>query len=394
MESVRLEMKIRVPSYFKDFTCIASECEDTCCAGWGIVIDEETYNCYQNIESEFGKKLRSKIVEEDGDNVFVLDGENCPFLNKNNLCEIYNELGEKNLCYTCRQYPRYMEEFFDLREMGISLSCPEAARIILGNDKATAFELSEDDQVGDMEDSIDEDVLEDFFLCRDIIINMIEMPNISLGVKAAVVLRVVEEIQDKIDFDEMDEIKYVIEKYNNSCFVEELINDLYKYEENEVIKYNNVCAYFKTYRDLEHINTHDPLGLNKALKNFGQSEADRRAYIDQHKAFNHYYKDNMYKFKNILVYFIFRYFMKSIFDYDTSAKIKIAIISTIMIKELAVVRWMENGQFTEVDMVDISHMYSKDVEHLEENIEALQEIFETEAVYDIDQIIMTLMNEF
>ena len=39
-------MKIRVPEYFKDFKCIASECEDTCCAGWGIVIDDETYKKY------------------------------------------------------------------------------------------------------------------------------------------------------------------------------------------------------------------------------------------------------------------------------------------------------------------------------------------------------------
>ena len=86
--------------------------------------------------------------------------------------------------------------------------------------------------------------------------------------------------------------------------------------------------------------------------------------------------------------------MKSIFDYDVSAKIKIAIMSMIMIKELAVVRFIENGQFTEVDMVDISHMYSKDVEHLEQNIEALQEIFETEEAYEVDKIIMTLMNTF
>lgn len=127
---------------------------------------------------------------------------------------------------------------------------------------------------------------------------------------------------------------------------------------------------------------------------FWQSEEEREVYIDKHKEFNHYYKDNMYKFKNILVYFIFRYFMKSIFDYDVSSKIKIAIMSTIMIKELAVVRWIENGQFTEVDMVDICHMYSKDVEHLEENIETLQEIFETEEVYEVDKIVITLMNEF
>ena len=388
-------MKIRVPSYFKDFKCIASECEDTCCAGWEIVIDQETYNCYQNIYGEFGEKLRSKIVEdEDGDNVFVLDGDNCPFLNKNNLCEIYKELGEKNLCYTCRQYPRYMEEFFDLREMGISLSCPEAARIILGNCKVTKFELSEDNQEGDTDDCIDENVLEDFFLCRNIIINILEMTNISLEARAAIVLRFVEEIQDKIDFDDMDEIKYVREKYNKSSFIEELINDLYKYKGNEVIKYNNVYEYFKTYRDLEHINTNDPLGLNNVLRNFWQSEEEREVYIDKHKEFNHYYKDNMYKFKNILVYFIFRYFMKSIFDYDVSSKMKIAIMSTIMIKELAVVRWIENGQFTEVDMVDICHMYSKDVEHLEENIETLQEIFETEEVYEVDKIVIALMNEF
>ena len=392
---MRLEMKIRVPSYLKDFKCIASECEDTCCAGWDVVIDEETYKGYQTIDSEFGEVLRSKIVkDDDGDDVFILKDNNCPFLNKSNLCDIYKELGEQSLCYTCRQYPRYMEEFFDLREMGISLSCPEAARIILGNCKVTAFELSEDNQVGDSDDGMDKNALEDFFLCRDIIINIIEMTHIPLETKAAIVLRFAHEIQDKIDFNELDEIKYIREKYTKSSFIEELINDLDQYRGNEAIKYHHVYEYFKTYKDLEHINSNDPLGLNKALRYFGQNEEDRAFYIDKHKAFNHYYKDNMYKFKNILVYFIFRYFMKSIFDYDISSKIKLAIMSTIMIKELAVVRWIENGQFTEADMVDISHMYSKDIEHLEENIDILQEIFETEEVYEVAQILVTLMNEF
>lgn len=387
-------MKIRVPSYFKDFKCIASECEDTCCAGWEIVIDEETNDVYQKVEGKFGDKLRSKIVEDDGDNIFVLNGNNCPFLNKNNLCEIYRELGEKSLCYTCRQYPRYEEEFLDLKEMGISLSCPEAARIILRNCKTTEFELSEDNEVGESEEYINENVLEDFLLCRNVIINIIELPKISLGAKGSVLLKFAKEVQDKIDLGDMDEIKDIIEKYNKSSFIEELINDLSKYKGNEGVKYNNVYEYFKTYRDLEHINPNDQLGLNKVLKSFWKSEEDREFYIDSHKKFNSYYENNMYKFKNILVYFIFRYFMKSIFDYDISSKIKIAIISIIIIKELAVVRWIEKGEFTEADMVGISHMYSKDVEHLEENIEKLQEVFETEEVYEVDKILITLMNEF
>ncbi|MGL4798617.1 MAG: hypothetical protein ACRCWY_04340, partial [Cellulosilyticaceae bacterium] len=175
-------------------------------------------------------------------------------------------------------------------------------------------------------------------------------------------------------------------------FIEKLIHNLDEYKGNEVIKYNQVHAYFKTYKDLEHINTTDPLGLDKVLRKFWQSEEDEAFYTEKHKAFNAYYKDNMYKFKNILVYFVFRYFMKSVFDYEVSSKIKIAIMSTLMIKELAVARWIETGQFTDADMVEISHMYSKDVEHLEENIKTLEEIFETEEVYGVDQLLMTLMN--
>ena len=60
-------MKTRVPDYFKQFKCIASECEDTCCAGWEIVIDDETYDMYKSVEGPFGERLKSEIYL-DGDN--------------------------------------------------------------------------------------------------------------------------------------------------------------------------------------------------------------------------------------------------------------------------------------------------------------------------------------
>ena len=87
--------------------------------------------------------------------------------------------------------------------------------------------------------------------------------------------------------------------------------------------------------------------------------------------------------------------MKAIFDYDVSAKIKLAIISTLMIKEQAVVRFIENNnEFTEKDMVEVSRIYSKDIEHSDENIENLQEIFETEEIFEVDEILPMLMNDF
>ncbi|WP_283695035.1 flagellin lysine-N-methylase [Clostridium perfringens] len=456
-------MKVRVPNYFNEFKCIASECEDTCCAGWEIVIDDETHKRYENVEGEFGEILRSKIVKSDGENIFLLNNGNCSFLNEKKMCEIYINLGEDHLCYTCQQFPRYTEEFLDLKEVGLSLSCPEAARIILRKAENTTFNLSEEDncenemQEDDLslsceninssncdlckssnlknsenskcfnlsesenrecfdlknsEDSecnnsevesftddedcfdegIDEEVLSEFLECRNIVFNIIERNDLDLGIKAALALEFVKEVQNKIDLGDMDEIPELMEEYRDENFINTLVKGLEGFKGKESIKHKNLCEYLKIYKSIKHINSNDPLGLEKALKYF---EGNKEFYLRKHKEFNEYYKENLYKFKNILVYFVFRYFMKAIFDYDVSAKIKLAIISTLMIKELAVVRVIENNnEFTEEDMVEISRIYSKDIEHLDENIENLQEIFETEEIFEVDEILPMLMNDF
>ena len=36
-------MIVRVPDYFKEFSCIAGACKDSCCLGWEIDIDEDSY---------------------------------------------------------------------------------------------------------------------------------------------------------------------------------------------------------------------------------------------------------------------------------------------------------------------------------------------------------------
>lgn len=134
------------------------------------------------------------------------------------------------------------------------------------------------------------------------------------------------------------------------------------------------------------------LGLNDAIRYFWQSEEDKEIYLSKHESFNNYYEECIYKFENILVYFIFRYFMKAVFDYDVLAKIKTTIVSYLMIKELCVVKFTEEGRLTDSDIVDISHMYSKDIEHLEENIEKLAEIFEINDVFKVEEIINVLIN--
>jgi lysine-N-methylase len=228
--------------------------------------------------------------------------------------------------------------------------------------------------------------------CRKIIFDIIQNRNIDLNSRVSVVINFTKEIQDKIDENQISDIKLVREKYSNESFVKEVISNLQKYKNKENEKYNNIHEFFNVFKSLKHITPNDPLGLDDAIRYFWQSEDDKEVYLAKHKSFNKYYEDSMYKFEHILVYFIFRYFMKAVFDYDVSAKVKTAIVSYLMIKELCVVRFTEEGELTDADIVDISHMYSKDIEHLEENIEALAELFETNEVFEVDEILKVLMN--
>lgn len=51
-------MIVRVPDYFSEFSCIAGECKDSCCLGWEIDIDEDSYEYYQTLPGEVGERLR------------------------------------------------------------------------------------------------------------------------------------------------------------------------------------------------------------------------------------------------------------------------------------------------------------------------------------------------
>ena len=71
------------PHYYKDFRCIAGACTDTCCAGWDVDVDKDSYKYYKTVKGAFGKRLKSVMVpSQDGECTFTLkEGGRCPFLN-------------------------------------------------------------------------------------------------------------------------------------------------------------------------------------------------------------------------------------------------------------------------------------------------------------------------
>jgi len=138
-------MKEIFPNYYKKFKCIADKCKHSCCIGWEIDIDEDTMELYNCLEGEFAEKIRANI-EGEVPQFILKEGERCPFLNKNGLCDIILTLGEDAICDICHLHPRFSNFYDDFTETGLGLCCEEAARIILTEEEKFSVPIIKDDE--------------------------------------------------------------------------------------------------------------------------------------------------------------------------------------------------------------------------------------------------------
>ncbi len=124
-------MKTIRPDFYDSFCCIANECKHSCCIGWEIDIDEDTYEYYQSIPGTLGEELQKNTAADPEPHFCLGEGEHCPFLQEDGLCKLIKELGEESLCAICAEHPRFYNEFEEREEMGLGLCCEEAARLLL-----------------------------------------------------------------------------------------------------------------------------------------------------------------------------------------------------------------------------------------------------------------------
>ena len=145
-------MRIRKPSFYDDFRCIAAQCPDSCCKEWDVAVDGEKAALYRSLPGELGDRLRFFLKEDAGVTYLTLEDGRCPMWRADGLCRIQAELGEQALCKTCREFPRLTHDYGGFVELGLELSCPEAARILLSRESWDWVCLGEKPASGDREE--------------------------------------------------------------------------------------------------------------------------------------------------------------------------------------------------------------------------------------------------
>lgn len=320
-------MIFRTPSYYSKFRCTAEKCTDNCCIGWEIDIDSHTAQYYSSLGGEFGQRLKENIS---ADNSFILKDERCPFLNKNNLCDIIINCGENHLCQICRDHPRFFEWYGELKEGGIGLSCEEGARLILTNTDRSFDEIETDEEV----DEIDEELFSFLYDARKAIFTILRKEDMPLKERLTQVLDYAEKVQFRIDNYGLD-----AEAFNG---------------DDAEIKQGSIEDIIALFSDFEPIDKSWTEELN-ALADYAETGHNRVLHIENSEAEKY--------MLNIFEYFIWRYFLKGVFDEEILSKVKLAVVSSLVIKA------MTKGKTELSAWVQKSKLYSKQMEYSDENKE-------------------------
>ena len=125
------------PLYVENFSCLGSDCPDTCCSGWHISVEKANYKKIKALPDSPNMqaiKTAFKLTPNGSSTNFAqlaTDESGCVLQTDERLCSIQTQLGASYLPHTCREYPRVKVKISQRVERYLTLSCPEAARLCL-----------------------------------------------------------------------------------------------------------------------------------------------------------------------------------------------------------------------------------------------------------------------
>ena len=195
-------MLVRVPDYFDQFACLAGDCPHSCCIGWEVVIDEDTARRYRAEPGPLGEKLRAAMQFDGEDVCFPLDGGRCPFLNRENLCEIHCALGAEATSVTCQEHPRFIEEYGPFKEITLSAACPKANELLLGSNEPLTFSALEDETPAEEGDAW----LDWLLPLRNYLLDLLRNREQPLQERLRYFLLIAQEVQRLLDAKAMEEL--------------------------------------------------------------------------------------------------------------------------------------------------------------------------------------------
>lgn len=372
-------VKMIYPSYIDKFQCIGGKCEDSCCIGWDIDIDKETFKKYHKVTDEAMKKMFQKNVHNneyctnkdlDYGRVKLSKTKRCPFLDDENYCLIQGKFGEDYLSSVCSQFPRVLNKVDNHYEISLDTACPEAARIILGSKEKIEFKESEkslgkyimsgvlDTRASEFKDT----PIKYFKEIRDFSIKIIQNRNLKFSSRLYVLGNFLNELEEI----ESDEIKEFISEYD-------IENEAESYKR-ERMNYALQISFLKNIIDsLDILNENDSHKFKMYTKELMQGYnikdneeiiENKEKYINAFEKYTEeYIESNSHIFESYMVNFIYN----NLFPFSESDCMFDGYILLLfrysLMRFYLVGKYIYNGKDSVEDMVEFIQVFAKAVEH-------------------------------
>ena len=330
-------MQITKPSYFDSFRCIAARCPDSCCKEWDVQVDHNSAAYYRSLPGPLGDRLREVLYEEEDQVYMAITQGRCPMWRLDGLCRIQAELGEGALCKTCREFPRLTHDYGDFVEMGLELSCPEAARIIL-----SARDLPRIMQTipGDAEAEYDREAMDILKTTRETVLEILR--DHTRPVSEVLALALLYGCQAQSELDGADPLPFDADAALESA--------------RELAKPAEAQPMLDFFRELEILTP----------------AWEHRLNHPQHRTW-----DN--RTLALARYFVERYWLQAVSDYDLYSRVKLMVLSCLLIGHLG------------GDFVETAQLYSKEIENSAANVDALLDAAYTCPAFTDDKVLGMLL---
>ena len=358
-------MKYRQPGYNAAFACLGGACPDTCCRDWEIVLDEDALADCRSAPPGLRERLADSLrVGEDGEVCFALrpDGR-CALLTPEGLCAIQRDWGEEHLCLHCAAYPRFTEEYGCLTETALAVSCPEAARLLM---EAADFRLEERDDGQDDPPfpGVDPALLAGLEATRARALALLGEGDLPLGRRLDRLLGLGARCQHWADLGRYGELA--------DCRPEPVEGEGTAPPREPALRLMEVCA------GLEPLRAAWPELLRRGAARLRAMDGDGyRQAMARFARENPGWEDRLAK---LACYLVFRHWHKAVNDERIYGRAALVRGACLLICHLMLVRWQEEGALSQGEEIALWSAFSREVEHLEDNLTALMDWLEGETL--------------
>lgn len=378
-------MKYLMMDWFGKFKCIGGTCPATCCAGWGIAIDDKTREKYDELK-ETGDEMFERYSCEEGGNVQLL-GEKCPFLTEDGWCKIVNKYGEEMLSNTCKIYPRVSNIYGDVNECTVKISCPVVAEYLLSEEEIT-FIFAEDDKEEQKE--CDYVVYDGYSHARNYIVDLLqEYRQYPLTGRLFCMLDVnykLEQLYKGGQFT-VEKVDALLAMFGDSQYLEGVCSQVQELNKNLEIKRKSIIQLFQVlFRDDAILVDRQ---MDSELNTYLQSiERNPEIFYRDYGAFSKFCEEHERVYEN---YFIYQYFIHIMPNHNKELTWRMAVAELCYIQLTAMIAWKKEKQLDTIQYRDIIVSVAKRLEHNDEKSEQRNRFIIENGFEDIAPLWMCLL---